>query len=264
MVARAERVVGEFTARARHLGARHLVLGATAALRSAANGTEVAERLAQMAGVTARILSGEQEAQIVYRSVVEGRGGEARKQACVVFDLGGGSVEIVSGVGSVAGRWVSLPLGAVTLTERFGLDGQPAPERIASARQEIRERIMHACAQFTRTAPYLCGVGGTVTVLSAIDRDMREYDPALLEGWTIERERCRAHIARLLEQSPEERRRLPIMGEGRADIAGAGALVVEAMLDRFAPPGLVCSTRGLRYGLARLAAEELLRGDVAT
>jgi exopolyphosphatase/pppGpp-phosphohydrolase len=49
---------------------------------------------------------------------------------------------------------------------------------------------------------------------------------------------------------------MPIMGEGRADIVGTGALVVEGLLERFRAPGLLCSTQGLRYGLARLAAEE--------
>ena len=49
---------------------------------------------------------------------------------------------------------------------------------------------------------------------------------------------------------------MPVMGEGRADIVGSGALVVEGLINRFQAPGLVCSTQGLRYGLARLAAEE--------
>lgn len=264
MVEQAERVVREFAQRARQLGARHLVLGATAALRSAANGDSVAEQLGAAAGVPARILSGEAEARLIYRTVVESRGSDARRQACVVFDLGGGSTEIVSGVGVTAGRWVSLPLGAVSLTERFGLADPSGPPDFGPARNEINRQIMHGCAQFPSVAPYLCGVGGTVTVLAALDRGIQEYDPNLLEGWTIDRARCLGHAADLLARTPEERRGLPIMGEGRADIAGAGALVVEALLQRFQPPALVCSTRGLRYGLAKLAAEELLGGDPGT
>jgi exopolyphosphatase/guanosine-5'-triphosphate,3'-diphosphate pyrophosphatase len=63
-------------------------------------------------------------------------------------------------------------------------------------------------------------------------------------------------VKQLVHSSHQQRRELPIMGEGRADIIGAGALVVEALIDRFQAPGLVCSTQGLRYALVRLAAEE--------
>jgi exopolyphosphatase/guanosine-5'-triphosphate,3'-diphosphate pyrophosphatase len=109
-------------------------------------------------------------------------------------------------------------------------------------------------------ATLLAGVGGTVTVLASIDRDLPEYDPAALEGWYIERARVFAMVDRVSRMSYAERRRLPIMGEGRADIIGAGALVVEALMERFDAQGLVCSTQGLRYGLARLAAEEWQQG----
>lgn len=102
----------------------------------------------------------------------------------------------------------------------------------------------------------LAGVGGTVTVLASIDRGLTDYEPSALEGWWIDGGRALESIDRIVRLSHAERRKLPIMGEGRADIIGAGALVVEALMRRFAAPGLVCSTQGLRYGLARLAAEE--------
>jgi len=63
-------------------------------------------------------------------------------------------------------------------------------------------------------------------------------------------------VERIVRSTQAERRNMPVMGEGRADIVGAGALVVEGLLNRFQAPGLLCSTQGLRYGLVRLAAEE--------
>jgi exopolyphosphatase/guanosine-5'-triphosphate,3'-diphosphate pyrophosphatase len=82
------------------------------------------------------------------------------------------------------------------------------------------------------------------------------YEPNLVEGHAIERGRLEALIHRILSSSHEERRTWPVMGEGRADIVVAGALVVGLLAERFPSPGLVCSTQGLRYGLVRLAAEE--------
>ncbi len=256
IAARAADVVAEFARRARSLGARHLVIGATAALRAASNGAEVSAQLEARAGVPVRVLTGDEEARLVYRSVVAGLASRARNQQCIVFDLGGGSTEIVSGVGEQAGRWTSLPIGAVVLAERFGLSEVPSPDSVGVAREWIRGEIMRGCALFPQRTPLLAGVGGTVTVLASLDRGLQEYDPTLLEGWVTQRARLTELLDRILSKSPEERRKLPVMGEGRADIVGAGALVVEALIERFDPPGLVCSTQGLRYGLARLAADE--------
>jgi exopolyphosphatase/guanosine-5'-triphosphate,3'-diphosphate pyrophosphatase len=257
---RAAAIAHEFARRARSLGAVHVVAGATAALRSAANGAEAAERISSRSGVTVRVLSGDEEARLVYKAVVLGLGGRSRSSQCVVFDLGGGSTEVVSGVGSQAGRWTSLPFGAVSIHER-ALPGDPPDEpTIEAARDVISRELMHGCAQLPERSTLLAGVGGTITVLASLDRGLTDYDPALLEGWYIERGRAQALIDRIVRLSHEERRQLPIMGEGRADIIGAGALVVEALMHRFQAPGLVTSTQGLRYGLVRLAAEEWLAG----
>lgn len=257
---RAAAIAYEFARRARSLGAVHVVAGATAALRSAANGSEAAERISARSGVTVRVLSGDEEARLVYKAVVLGLGGSSRSSQCVVFDLGGGSTEVVSGVGAQAGRWTSLPFGAVSIHER-ALPGDPPDQAtIEAAREVISRELMHGCAQLPERGTLLAGVGGTVTVLASLDRGLTDYDPALLEGWYIERSRAQALIDRIVRLSHEDRRQLPIMGEGRADIIGAGALVVEALMNRFQAPGLVTSTQGLRYGLVRLAAEEWLAG----
>src|SRR6185369_11011325 len=87
---RAASLASEFVRRARALGAKRFLIGGTAALRSAANGREVADHIAGRTGVAVRILSGEEEARLVYEAVVLGLGGPARRSSCVVFDLGGG------------------------------------------------------------------------------------------------------------------------------------------------------------------------------
>jgi exopolyphosphatase/pppGpp-phosphohydrolase len=82
----------------------------------------------------------------------------------------------------------------------------------------------------------------------------------MLEGWTIPAERLGELFRRLVTTARDQRGEWPIMGEGRADIIAAGALVVEEICGRFPSPGLVCSTQGLRFGLARLAADDALAG----
>ena len=251
-------LAAEFVRRARQLGAKHIVIGATAAIRSARNGAEVAAIVERRSGLPVRVLTGDDEAQLVYRSVVLGLGRSAAHSACVAFDIGGGSTEVVSGVGASAGRWVSLPFGAVSLTERYLRSEPPDPAEMLALESEVRDGIMHHCALMPEKVPLLVGVGGTVTVLASMDRELKSYDPALLEGWSIRPERLSGLVDRLVRSRHQDRRVLTIVGEGRADIVVAGALAVALLFKRFPSPALVCSTQGLRYGLVRMAAEELL------
>jgi exopolyphosphatase/guanosine-5'-triphosphate,3'-diphosphate pyrophosphatase len=259
----AERAAGlteEFARRSRALGAQHILVGATAALRDATNGAEIAALIGQRTGIEVRVLTGEDEARMVYRSVVHGLGLANRGQAGVVFDVGGGSTEVVSGVGLQSGRWASLPFGAVSLTDRFLSSDPPTAAECDALRQAVRHELMHQCASMPLRVPLLAGVGGTVTVLASLDRSLTTYDPAMLEGWTIAAARLRELIERLVSSPREQRGTWPIMGEGRADIIAAGALIVDELFQRFPSDALVCSTQGLRYGLARWAAEEALAG----
>ena len=251
---RAAHLVLEFARRALNLGARSLLIGATAALREALNGPEVGERIGQRCGYPVRILSGGEEARMVYEAVAVGLGAPARHSSCVVFDLGGGSTEVVSGVGSHPGRWQSLPFGAVSLTERF-LSGNPASAAEVEALEAYVDAELAArCAEMPESTPLLAGVGGTVTGLGVLDRGLTTYTPSLVEGWMVEVSRLEALVDRLRGSTEAERRRLSGLGSGRADIVVAGALAVRRLARRFQARGMVCSTRGLRYGLARLAA----------
>jgi exopolyphosphatase/guanosine-5'-triphosphate,3'-diphosphate pyrophosphatase len=257
---RAGALAAEFARRARSLGAIHIVVGATAAIRRAGNGEEVARIIGARAGLPVRILTGEEEARLVYRSVVLGLGGMASRSSCVAFDLGGGSTEVVSGVGDRAGRWASLPFGAVSLTERHLKSDPPTREEVEALSREVRERLMHDCASMPERTPLLAGVGGTVTVLASMDRGIVSYEPSLLEGWIIPGAKLEQLAERLVTATHAERLEWPIIGEGRADIVAAGAMVVRLLLERFPSQGLVCSTQGLRYGLVRMAAEEVAAG----
>jgi len=254
---RAAGIVADFTRRARQLGAAHLVVGATAAIRDAANGSEVAALIEERSGLPVRVLSGEEEARLMFQSVVSGLGSMARRNPSVVFDLGGGSTEVVSGLGDQPGRWASLRFGAVTLTEKYISSNPPSDNEMADLESHVDRELMHHCASMPSRTPILAGVGGTVTVLASLDRGLESYDPTLLEGWTIESARLEQLIRRVAAAPEDERRQWTVMGAGRSDIIVAGVLVVGRIAARFPSRGLVCSTQGLRFGLARLALGEL-------
>jgi exopolyphosphatase/guanosine-5'-triphosphate,3'-diphosphate pyrophosphatase len=210
--------------------------------------------IGQRAGIPVRILSGDEEARAVYEAVTLGLGRVAASSAAVVFDIGGGSTEVVSGVGKMPGRWASLPFGAVSLTEMFLGSNPPSPSDLAELDEHVARQLMHHCASMPAEAPILAGVGGTITVLAMLDREIVTYDPGLLEGWRIGGDRLSRLVDRIQRSTDRERRLWPAMGEGRADIVVAGCRVTQALVRRFPSSALICSTQGLRYGLARLAA----------
>lgn len=259
---RAAALTAEFVRRSRALGATRFIVGATAALRSAANGGEVAARIEERSGIPVRILTGDEEARLVYDSVVLGLGTRLRHSSCIVFDLGGGSTEVVSGVGPQAGRWVSLPFGAVSLTERFLHHTPPNPEEVAALEASVATDIDARCAELPAATPVLAGVGGTVTAFAILDRELPEYDAEQVEGWVIPAPRIEGLVKRITRSAGQVERGWPVLGKGRADIVVAGALVVQLLVRRFAAPGLICSTQGLRYGLARLAVRPAGAGEV--
>jgi exopolyphosphatase/guanosine-5'-triphosphate,3'-diphosphate pyrophosphatase len=253
---RAAKLATSFAERARALGVENMVAAATAALRTAENGEEVARSIGDRCGLPVRILTGDEEARLIYRSVILGLGRSGRDSSAIVFDIGGGSTEVVSGVGGRPGRWTSLPFGAVSLSEKFITSDPPAESQMEALRAEVRGLIMHQCAYMPEKAPVLAGVGGTITVMAMLDRELRSYEPGLLEGWAITAQRLRELTQRICATTLAQRRRWPAMGEGRADIVVAGALAVSLLMERFPSTALVASTRGLRFALAYLAAEE--------
>jgi exopolyphosphatase/guanosine-5'-triphosphate,3'-diphosphate pyrophosphatase len=251
---RAGNTLIRFVRRARSLEPTAILVAATHALRSAANGTAVAERLGRAAGVPVQILSAEDEARLVYRAVREVFAPEELGEPCLVMDIGGGSVELARGEGGQVRAWRSLEVGCVRLSERFLLSDPPAAGEMAVLEQHVAERL-DAHPELFLDLQAAAGVGGTLTALAALDLGLERYEAARVEGHWLGREAIRRWSEHLTGLSTSEREVLHAVGEGRADIIVAGCVVVSAVLKRSGLPGLVVSTQGLRYALARQLAE---------
>ena len=167
---------------------------------------------------------------------------------------------MVSGFGERAGRWASLPFGAVSLTERF-LHASPAvATEVEGLEAFVTDEVERRCAEMPDSAPVLAGVGGTVTAFAVLDLGLEAYEPDRVEGCLIDIARLEAVVDRLIRSSEADRRRMTALGKGRADIEVAGALAVRVLARRFRTRSMLCSTQGLRFGLARLAFREASRG----
>jgi exopolyphosphatase/guanosine-5'-triphosphate,3'-diphosphate pyrophosphatase len=235
-----------FAAEARKLGARQIAATATSAARDASNGARFLEQARARAGVAVEIISGDEEAELAFTAALSDFGAGRAGRPLVVLDIGGGSTEFIYGTGQVDYRR-SFDVGSVRLTERF-VTAHPVPE---AERGAIRAHLRDTFAPLPPppAGARLIGIAGTVTTLYAVQHRVDPYDAARVHGRDLERAELAALAAALCGASLEERRRMPGLQPGRADVICAGALILEAAMDRLQISTCTVSDRGVRWGL---------------
>ncbi len=178
-------------------------------------------------GAVAEVISGAEEAALSFRGAV----GElyCARVPFVVVDLGGGSTEIVLGSDDVVASY-SADIGCVRLTERCLNSDPPTPAQVEAARQFVRDRLAPALqAVPVERARTWVGLAGTLTTLSALAHNMTTYDAAAIHLSRVAGADLRSVCERLIGMTRSERVALPPMHEGRADVIGGGAIVVEEL-----------------------------------
>jgi len=238
---------------ARQLGAERVEAVATSAVRDAANGSEFVERVRSQTGLHVRVLDGDEEARLSFRSALAHF--ELGSGRAVVADIGGGSLELVLSVDGVIDRITSLPLGAVRLTERFLPDGSTKPRSLRALRREVRAQLRpHLPVRNWRGAT-LIGSGGTFTNLAGLYLTRQ----GIFTARSVHAARVpRGDVEHLLEMlhamESDERRNVQGLNADRADIIVAGLAVVAEVMARLESRDVQVSRYGLREGLLLEAA----------
>jgi exopolyphosphatase / guanosine-5'-triphosphate,3'-diphosphate pyrophosphatase len=216
----------------------------TSALRDASGADSFLAEATRLLAAPLRVIDGEEEALLTFRGATSGL---ELSGDVVVFDIGGGSTEIVRGRAN-AGAVVSsesVDVGSVRLFERWVRSDPPSAEAIAGIARDIARAFSGVAPS---GAALVVGVAGTVTTLAAIDRGV-EHEPGRLHGVRLARARV-DELARKLTRMPlAERLRLPGVEAGRADVIPVGALVARALLGRLRTHEIRVSDRGVRWGL---------------
>jgi len=260
-IGRTLRVLTEMLSEARAAGAERLAMVGTEALRKAANASDFREALGRVGeeepllrGAELRILSGEEEALLSFRAAASRRD---LSGGALVFDVGGGSSELILGDGEGLRKRISLPVGALRLHERFLSADPPGPEAAGLARRDALAALEGGAALFrvARGLP-LVGIGGTVTTMASVELGLEPYDPLRVQGFRLTRAAAGAQIRRYAAASLEERRKIRGLPRDRAAIVLAGACLVDALMERAGADSLAVSDRGLRYGVALAVLSE--------
>lgn len=232
---------------ARQLGAKRIEAVATSAVRDAVNGAAFLTRVRQETGLKVRVLLGEEEARLAFRSALAHF--ELGAGRAVVMDIGGGSLELAAAADGLVERFESLPFGALRLTERF-LGANPTAKAVRKLRKHIRADIEKVLPVRDWRGASVIGSGGTFTNLAGIYLARQGMRAARsVHGTRIPRVEVE-HVLEMLQQmTPAERLAVPGLNAGRADIIVAGLAVAAEVLARVEPRDLAASAYGIREGL---------------
>ena len=249
---RAIEALGRMAQLSAQLGAQHVEVVATSAVRDAANGTAFLDRVRRDAGLDARIIDGTEEARLALRSALAHF--DLARGRTVVMDIGGGSLELATAVDGVVDHLVSLPLGALRLTESFLRNGD-LPKAVRALRKHVRAAVREALPARAWRGARVIGSGGTFTNLAAMHLAQQGVTTASsVHGTQVPREAVEHALERLSTMSAVDRRSVPGLNPERADIILAGLGVTAEVLARLDARELEVSRYGIREGILLEAA----------
>ena len=257
-LARTEAALGDYAVLLRDHGVRKLRMVATSATRDAANRDEffamtAAVLGAVVPGAVAEVITGSEEAELSFNGAV----GELDSAAApfAVVDLGGGSTEVVLGDSDGVQASYSADIGCVRMTERCLHSDPPTAAEVAEARRVVRERLAEALRVVpVEQARTWVGVAGTFTTIAALAQGMDTYDSEVIHLSRIRFSDMLAVCDQLIGMTREQRAALGPMHEGRVDVIGGGAIVVQelaaALGERAGIDELVVSEHDILDGIA--------------
>jgi exopolyphosphatase/guanosine-5'-triphosphate,3'-diphosphate pyrophosphatase len=245
-MARAMEALRDFRAIALGAGAARIVAVATAAMRDAENGALFLERVRRELGIEVQLIDGDQEARYGFVGAVRGLPVEDG----LVFDMGGGSMQVSRFRKRVLEKDWSLPLGSLRLSQSFLENDPPKPGQIRKLKAHVRDLLHDAHVPILRAGETLVGTGGTVRNLAKIDRRTRGYPITRLHGYEVTRRRLHEAVARVASTPLRKRDGIPGLSDERGDSIVGGALGIETLLEAVEADAVLVSGQGVREGIA--------------
>ena len=250
-------------------------LVATQACRAAGNSDQFLEEVASKTGLNLEIICQETEAKLAVSGCVPLIDTDC--DYALIFDIGGGSSELIwidihklqegpdnnfINVEEAIVSWISLPVGVVTLAEKFGgkhVDKDVFSKMVAYVKILLEGFASHIreTTKITNSNIHYLGTSGTVTTLAGVHLCLEAYDRQKIDGIWMHTDEVANVSNRLMNLSFDERSAIPSIGRERADLVMGGCAILEAMLETWPTSQLRVADRGLREGiLAKLMAED--------
>ena len=246
------RVIADYMARYEEMGAERVMAIATSAVREAANGEAFIAELRERFDLDARLLTGEEEAHLTYLGATAHR---AEGEPTLVFDIGGGSTELIIGTGMDVGFHTSLQAGTIRQSERHLTSDPPDPHELEDLASDVRNLIGRAVAEHpAAAATRAIAVAGTPTSLAAVDQALEPYDPGRVHGYRLGMRKIQRMLSKLSSLPLAERLRVPGLHPGRAPTIVAGAVILVQVMRAFGLEEIEVSELDILHGSALSAA----------
>jgi len=239
---------------ARTFHAEEFVAVATSATREASNQNELLHRIRQEAGLDIRVISGREEARLIYLGVASAVHLVGRRIFCI--DIGGGSTEIAIGDAQGYTHLDSFRIGAIRLANVYPCPderGIVGPAQQKKIQQHVKNAIVHATSAIGSLKPE-CAIGGSGTIVNLAEIAVKALHPASVteprsNGHTLKYKELKKIIELLSPLTLEQRRRVPGINPERADIIIPGAIILEVFMKELGLLEISVTSRGLQDGL---------------
>ena len=232
---------------------------ATSATRDAGNAAVFTEGVRRRLGVEPEVLSGDEEAALVFAGAISGlvsgvgpRVDPAPTEPVLVVDIGGGSTELVLGQGGPR-ESVSMDIGSVRLHERHLHTDPPTADEVAACTADIDRHLDEAGIAIDEVRSVI-GTSGTIKTVACGVLDLGSYDRGAFDRAELGNAATRDFCDRLVAMTVQQRRALPYMHPGRADVIGAGALIWSRILARVPVETHLVSEADILHGIAAAIA----------
>ena len=217
---------------------------ATAAIRNATNGAELVAKVAEETGIQLHIISGKTEAYISYLGVIN----TLDVKNGIIFDLGGGSTELILFKNRKILESVSLPLGAVNTTGMFNIRNEMPPNVYNDVSAFVMIRLNQYPCLKQNNLP-LIGVGGTARTVAKIIQRAKKYPATKIHNYAYPMQTFRSFFNKLRLTNLEQRKKISGLSTERSDIILAGSTIISCLLEATGAKKLITSGCGLREGL---------------
>lgn len=217
---------------------------ATAAIRNSSNGAELVQRVAEETGIQLHIITGNTEAYISYLGVIN----TLDVKDGIIFDLGGGSTELILFKDRKILESVSLPVGAVNTTAMFNTRNVMPPNVYSDVSFFIMSRL-EAYPWVKQNGLPLIGVGGTARTVAKIIQRSKKYPATKIHNYSYTVQTYREFFNNLRNTTLEQRKKISGLSSERSDIILAGSSIINCLFDATGAKRLITSGCGLREGL---------------
>jgi exopolyphosphatase/guanosine-5'-triphosphate,3'-diphosphate pyrophosphatase len=218
---------------------------ATSASRDAENAADFRAMVEATLGSPPEVITGDEEARLSFTGAVRGLNAAG---PYLVVDIGGGSTEFVTGTADVE-HAISVDIGCVRMTERHLPGDPPGPDQVAAARADIETQVDRALAA-VGSGGTLVGLAGSVTTVAALALGLERYDAERIHQARISLQDVAKVTDDLLTATRAQRLAMPVMHPGRADVIGAGALILRVIMDRAGAGSVIASEHDILDGIA--------------